>query len=109
MISYETFAIELETYLTKLGYRKDEYNYNSYFTLGSFEMFCIERRKDNLNIWYRNDMMGFMNRVDFDKNLETTQDEMNKVKEAAVRVLVQYKNFHIASKISELEKDFQDG
>lgn len=109
MINYETFATALETYLTNLGYRKDEYNYNIYFTLGSFEMFCIERRKDNHNIWYRTDMMGFMNKVDFDKDLETTQDEMNKVKEAAVRVLYQYKNFHIASKISELEKDFQDG
>lgn len=109
MINYETFAIALETYLTSLGYRKDEYIYTIYFMLGTFEMFCIERRKDNLNIWYRNDMMGFMNKVDFDKNFETTQDEMNKVKEAAVRVLGQYKNFLVASKITELEKDFQDG
>ena len=72
--------------------------------LDSFELFCIEKYKDNFNIWYRSDMMDSMNKVNFNKNLETTQDEMNKVKEAAVRILGQYKNFHIESKIDELEK-----
>ena len=37
----------------------------------------------------------------------TTQDEMNKVKEATVKILGQYKNFRIESKIDELEKDFK--
>ena len=41
------------------------------------------------------------------KNLETTQDEINKVKEAAVRILGQYKNFRVESKIDELENDFK--
>ena len=67
----------------------------------------IEKYKDNFNIWYRSDMMDSMNKVNFNKNLETTQDEMNKVKEAAVKILGQYKNFLIESKIDELEKDFK--
>ena len=108
MINYETFSIALETYLTSLGFKKEEYIYTIYFMLGTFEMFCIERRKDNLNIWYRNDMMGFMNKVAFDKNLETTQDEMNKVKEAAVTLLGQYKNFIVQTKIHDLEQDFKN-
>ena len=107
MINFDTFAIELETYLTSLGYKKYEYSKIIYFMLDSFEMFYIEKYKDNFNIWYRSDMMDSMNKVNFNKNLETTQDEMNKVKEAAVRVLAQYKNFIIESKIDELEKDFQ--
>ena len=45
--------------------------------------------------------------MNFNKNLETTQDEMNKVKEATVKILGQYKNFLIESKIDELENDFK--
>lgn len=107
MINYDTFAIELETYLTSLCYKKDEYPKTIYFMLDSFELFCIEKYKDNFNIWYRSDMMDSINKVNFNKNLETTQDEMNKVKEAAVRILGQYKNFRIECKIDELEKDFK--
>lgn len=107
MINFDTFTIELETYLTSLGYKKDEYPKTIYFMLDSFELFCIEKYKDNFNIWYRSDVMGSMNKVNFNKNLETTQDELNKVKEAAVRILGQYKNFLIESKINELEKDFK--
>ena len=51
--------------------------------------------------------MDSMNKVNVIKNLETTKDAINKVKKSAVKILGQYKNFLIESKIDELEKDFK--
>ena len=33
--------------------------------LDSFELFCIEKYKDNFNIWYRSDMMGSIKMMNF--------------------------------------------
>ena len=38
--------------------------------LDSFELFCIEKYKDNFNIWYRSDMMDSMNKVNLIKTLK---------------------------------------
>lgn len=91
-----------DTFWSKVDY----YDYESLEHLYNLAK-IIEKYKDNFNIWYRSDMLDSINKVNFNKKLETTQDEMNKVKEAAVRILGQYKNFRIECKIDELEKDFK--
>ena len=35
--------------------------------LDSLDLFCIEKYKDNFNIWYRSDMMDSMNKVNFNE------------------------------------------
>lgn len=102
MISYETFATALETYLTNLCYRKDEYIYNIYFTLGSFEMFCIERRKDNHNIWYRETNYSKWYKI----NLFTPLN-VSFLKEIASKLVKAEKQNNIKQAIEELEKDFK--
>ena len=48
-----------------------------------------------------------MNRVMFDENLETTQKEWDKVTESITKLLAEYKNYRVKTKIDEIGKDFE--
>ena len=107
MINYETFCIRLESELMKYNFIKEDYVFTTTFILGDFPLYTIEHRFDKKDIWYRNTLRGYMNRVMFDENLETTQNEWNKVSDSISKLLAEYKHYRVKTKIDELEKDFK--
>ena len=107
MINYETFCIRLESELMKYNFIKEDYVFTTTFILGDFPLYTIEHRFDKKDIWYRNTLRGYMNRVMFDENLETTQNEWNKVSDSISKLLAEYKQYRVQTKIDELEKDFK--
>ena len=108
MINYDTFRSKIETELMKYGFIKEDYVFSTSFMLGEFVLYSIEHRFGKREIWYRNTLLGYMNRVMFDKNLETTQKEWDKVTDSITKVLAEYKNYRVKTKIDEIEKDFQN-
>ena len=47
-----------------------------------------------------------MNRVMFNKNLETIEHEWNKVNSAIINVIEDYKKYHVQNKLNDINKDF---
>jgi len=107
MINYETFCIRLESELMKYNFIKEDYVFTTNFMRGDFVFVSIEHRFDKKDIWYRNTLRGYLNRVMFDENLETTQNEWNKVNDAITKFIADYKKYQVKTKIDELEKDFK--
>lgn len=91
----------------KYNFVKEDYVFNTSFILGDFVLYTVEHRFDKKDIWYRNTLRGYMNRVMFDENLETTQKEWDKVTDSISNVLKEYKKYRVKTKIDELEKDFK--
>lgn len=108
MINFDAFCSKIESELMKYGFVKENYVFTTSFVLGEFVIYTIEHRFDKKDIWYRNTLHGYMNRVMFDVNLETTQDEWNKVTDSITKVLAEYKNYLVKTKLDEIEKDFKD-
>lgn len=106
MINFDTFCSKIESELLKYGFVKENYVFTTSFILGDFVIYTIEHRFDKKDIWYRNTLRGYMNRVMFDVNLETTQEEWNKVTNSITKVLAEYKNYRVKTKLDEIEKDF---
>lgn len=106
MINYESFCEQLDTELTKFCFTKETYVYSVIYTLGDFVLFRIEQRFDKKDIWYRNHILGYLNRVMFNENLETTEQEWNKVTAAITNVLEDYKKYRVQSKLDEIDEDF---
>ena len=108
MISYETFRSKIESELMKYGFIKEDYVFATSFILGDFVLYTIEHRFDKKEIWYRNTLRGYMNRVMFDEKHETTQKEWDKVTDSITKVLADYKNYRVKTKLDEIEKDFKN-
>ncbi|MBO7691284.1 MAG: hypothetical protein J6T10_01460 [Methanobrevibacter sp.] len=106
MINYDTFRTKLESELIRFGFIREDYVFTTSFILGDFVLYTIEHRYEKKDIWYRNTLRGYMNRVMFDENLETTQKEWDKVTESIPKVLEDYKNYRVKTKIDEMRKDF---
>lgn len=107
MINYDTFCSKLEPELIRLGFVKGDYVFTTSFSLGDFSLITIEHRFEKKDIWYRNTLRGYLNRVMFDENLETTQKEWDKVTESITKLLAEYKNYRVKTKIDEIGKDFE--
>ena len=107
MINYDEFCSKIKSELMKYGFIKEDYVFTTNFMLGDFVLYKIEHRFGKKDIWYCNTLRGYMNRVMFDENLETTQKEWDKVNDSITKLLVEYKNYRVQTKIDELEKDFQ--
>ena len=108
MINFDAFCSKIESELKKYGFIREDYVFTTNFVLGEFVIFRIEHRFDIKDIWYRNTLRGYMNRVMFDVNLETTQEEWNKVTNSITKVLAEYKNYRVKTKLDEIERDFND-
>lgn len=108
MINFEAFCSKIESELKKYNFIKEDYVFTTNFMLGDFVLYTIEHRFDKKDIWYRNTLLGYMNRVMFDENLETTQKEWYKVTDSITKVLAEYKNYRVKEKLDEIEKDFKD-
>lgn len=108
MINFDTFCSKIESELKKYGFIREDYVFTTSFVLGEFVIYTIEHRFDKKDIWYRNTLLGYMNRVMFDKNFETTQEEWNKATESITKVLEEYKNYRVKEKLDEIEKDFKN-
>ena len=108
MINFDTFCSKIESELKKYGFIREDYVFTTSFVLGEFVIYTIEHRFDKKDIWYRNTLLGFMNRVMFDKNFETTQEEWNKATGSITKVLEEYKNYRVKEKLDEIEKDFKN-
>lgn len=108
MINFDTFCSKIESELKKYGFIREDYVFTTSFVLGEFVIYTIEHRFDKKDIWYRNTLLGYMNRVMFDKNFETTQEEWNKATESITKVLEEYKNYRVKEKLDEIEKDFNN-
>ena len=106
-MNFDTFCSKLESELIKYNFVREDYVFNTHFILGDFVIYNIERRFDKKDIWYRNTLRGYMNRVMFDEKLETTQKEWDKATDSISKVLKEYKNYLVKTKIDELEKDFK--
>lgn len=106
-MNFDTFRSKLESELMKYNFVREDYVFNTSFMLGEFLLYSIEQRYDKKDIWYRNTLCGYMNRVMFDENHETTQKEWDKVTESISKVLKEYKNYLVKTKIDEIEKDFK--
>ena len=108
MINYDTFCSKIESELKKYGFIREDYVFTTSFVLGEFVIYTIEHRFDKKDIWYRNTLLGYMNRVMFDKNLETTQEEWDKATKSITNVIAEYKNYRVKEKLDEIEKDFNN-
>lgn len=108
MINYETFCSKIESELMKYGFIREDYVFATSFMLGEFVLYSIEHRYGKREIWYRNTLCGYMNRVMFDANLETTQNEWDKVSDSITKVLAEYKKYLVKEKLDEIEKDFKN-
>lgn len=108
MINFDTFRSNIESELMKYGFIKEDYIFTTSFVLGEFVIYTIEHRFGKKDIWYRNTLLGYMNRVMFDKNLETTQEEWDKASKSITNVIAEYKNYCIKTKLDEIEKDFKN-
>lgn len=106
MINYESFCTQLDDELLKFGFNKEVFVYSTYYMLGKFVLFKIEQGFDKKDIWYRNTLHGYMNRVMFNKNLETIEHEWNKVNSAIINVIEDYKKYHVQNKLNDINKDF---
>ena len=106
-MNYDAFCSKLESELMKYNFVKEDYVFTTSFSLGDFVLYTVEHRFDKKDIWYRNTLRGYMNRVMFDENLETTQKEWDKVTDSISKVLKEYKRYRVKTKIDELEKDFK--
>ena len=105
-MNFDTFCSKLESELIKYNFVREDYVFSTCFILGDFVLYKIEHRYDKKDIWYSNTLRGYMNRVMFDENIETTQKEWDKVTDSISKVLKEYKNYLVKTKIDELEKDF---
>lgn len=105
-MNFDTFCSKLESELIKYNFVKEEYAFSTCFILGDFVLYKVVHRSDKKDIWYSNTLRGYMNRVMFDENIETTQKEWDKVIVSISKVLKEYKNYLVKTKIDELEKDF---
>ena len=108
MINYDTFRSKIESELKKYNFTKEDYVFATSFMLGEFVIYTIEHRYGKREIWYRTTLLGYMNRVMFDNNLETTQEEWNKAIGSITKVLAEYKNYRVKEKLDEIEKDFKN-
>lgn len=106
-MNFDAFRSKLESELMKYNFVKEDYVFTTSFILGDFVLYTVEHRYNKKDIWYRNTLRGYMNRVMFDENLETTQKEWNKVTDSISNVLKEYKSYRVKTKIDELEKDFK--
>ena len=106
-MNFDAFRSKLESELMKYNFVREDYVFTTSFILGDFVLYTIEHRYNKKDIWYRNTLRGYMNRVMFDENLETTQKEWDKVTDSISKVLKEYKSYRVKTKIDELEKDFQ--
>ena len=106
MINFETFSSKIESELMKYSFIREDYVFTTSFMLGEFVLYTIEHRYGKREIWYRNTLRGYMNRVMFDVNLETTQEEWNKAIGSITKVLAEYKNYRVKTKLDEIERDF---
>lgn len=105
-MNFETFCSKLESELMKYNFVKEDCVYDTNFILGDFVLYKIEHRFDKYDIWYRNTLHGYFNRVMFDEKHETTQKEWDKVTDSISNVLKEYKKYLVKTKIDELENDF---
>lgn len=106
-MNFDAFRSKLESELIKYNFVREDYVFITNFMLGEFVLYSIEHRFDKKDIWYRNTLRGYMNRVMFDEHLETTQKEWDKVTDSISKVLADYKKYLVKMKIDELEKDFK--
>lgn len=106
-MNFDTFRSKLESELMKYNFVREDYIFNTNFILGEFLLYSIEHRFGKNEIWYRNTLLGYMNRVMFDENLETTQKEWDKVTDSITKVLAEYKKYRVKEKLDEIEKDFK--
>lgn len=106
-MNFDAFRSKLESELMKYNFVREDYVFNTSFMLGEFVLYSIEHRFDKKDIWYRNTLLGYMNRVMFDENLETTQKEWDKVTDSISKVLAEYKKYRVKEKLDEIEKDFK--
>lgn len=106
-MNFDAFRSKLESELMKYNFVKEDYVFHTSFILGDFVLYTVEHRFDKKDIWYRNTLRGYMNRVMFDEHLETTQKEWDKVTNSISKVLKEYKSYLVKTKIDELEKDFK--
>lgn len=106
-MNFDAFRSKLESELMKYNFVREDYVFTTSFILGDFVLYTVEHRYNKKDIWYRNTLRGYMNRVMFDENLETTQKEWDKVTDSISKVLKEYKSYRVKTKIDEIEKDFQ--
>lgn len=106
-MNFDAFRSKLESELMKYNFVREDYVFTTSFMLGEFVLYSIEHRFGKNDIWYRNTLLGYMNRVMFDEHLETTQKEWDKVTDSISKVLADYKKYLVKTKIDELEKDFK--
>lgn len=106
-MNFDAFRSKLESELMKYNFVREDYVFTTNFVIGDFVLYTVEHRYDKKDIWYRNTLLGYMNRVMFDENHETTQKEWNKVTDSISKVLKEYKSYRVKTKIDEIEKDFQ--
>lgn len=105
-MNFDAFRSKLESELMKYNFVREDYVFNTSFMLGEFLLYSIEHRYKK-DIWYRNTLCGYMNRVMFDENHETTQKEWDKVTDSISKVLAEYKKYRVKEKLDEIEKDFK--
>lgn len=103
MKEFQDLYNDLQEYLTGLGFTLSLHNRIADFYLGNYELISVEIRYEN--IWYRTTYPG--NEGKWEKFYEATRDDVNYIKELAVRLVKMYKHKQVLLAKKEIEKDFQ--